>query len=86
VGSTEALAQARAISLLIPTQASVPVYEYATRLVKQAMVGKGNAEKAQVAHMVGVLLPASRAHKLPPDATYALAVALTHAHQPLDTA
>lgn len=74
------LAQARAISLLIPTQAGVPVHEYAARLVKQSLVGKGNAEKPQVAHMVGVLLPAMRALKLPPDATDALAVALTHAH------
>ncbi len=78
--SSMKLAQARAISLLIPTQAGVPVYEYAARLVKQSLVGKGNAEKPQVAHMVGVLLPATRALKLPPDATDALAVALTHAH------
>jgi len=74
------LAQARAVSLLIPTQAGVPVHEYAARLVKQSLVGKGNAEKIQVAHMVGVLLPAVRSQKLPPDATDALAVALTHAH------
>lgn len=74
------LAQARAVSLLIPTQASVPVYEYAARLVKQSLVGKGNAEKPQVAHMVGVLLPASKLQKLAADATDALAVALTHAH------
>ncbi|MCA3243980.1 MAG: crossover junction endodeoxyribonuclease RuvC [Alphaproteobacteria bacterium] len=74
------LAQARAISLLIPTQAGVPVHEYAARLVKQSLVGKGNAEKAQVAHMVGVLLPACRSQALPPDATDALAAALTHAH------
>jgi crossover junction endodeoxyribonuclease RuvC len=74
------LAQARAVSLLIPTQAGVPVYEYAARLVKQSLVGKGNAEKAQVAHMVGVLLPASKLQKLAADASDALAVALTHAH------
>jgi crossover junction endodeoxyribonuclease RuvC len=74
------LAQARAVALLIPTQAGVPVHEYAARLVKQSLVGKGNAEKPQVAHMVGVLLPASKAQKLAPDAADALAVALTHAH------
>ena len=74
------LAQARAISLLIPTQKGLVVHEYAARLVKQSLVGKGNAEKPQVAHMVGVLLPASRTQKLAPDAADALAVALTHAH------
>ena len=74
------LAQARAISLLVPTQAGLPVHEYAARLVKQSLVGKGNAEKTQVAHMVGVLLPLSKTQKLAADATDALAVALTHAH------
>jgi crossover junction endodeoxyribonuclease RuvC len=74
------LAQARAVALLIPTQQNVPVFEYAARLVKQSLVGKGNAEKPQVAHMVGVLLPASRTKKLAADASDALAVALTHAH------
>jgi crossover junction endodeoxyribonuclease RuvC len=74
------LAQARAVALLVPTQKGVPVHEYAARLVKQSLVGKGNAEKPQVAHMVGVLLPASRTQKLAADASDALAVALTHAH------
>jgi crossover junction endodeoxyribonuclease RuvC len=74
------LAQARAISLLVPTQAGLSVHEYAARLVKQSLVGNGNADKVQVAHMVGVLLPLSKTKKLPADATDALAVALTHAH------
>jgi crossover junction endodeoxyribonuclease RuvC len=78
--SSMKLAQARAISLLVPTQLGLPVYEYAARLVKQSTVGKGNAEKVQVAHMVGVLLPLSKSEKLPADASDALAVALTHAH------
>ncbi len=74
------LAQARAVALLVPTEAALPVHEYAARLVKQSLVGNGNAEKPQVAHMVGVLLPASKQQKLAPDAADALAVALTHAH------
>lgn len=72
------LGQARGVSLLIPTQHGLPVAEYAARLVKQSIVGKGNAEKAQVAHMVKVLLPQSAAKS--EDASDALAVALTHAH------
>ena len=72
------LGQARGVSLLVPTQHGLSVSEYAARLVKQSVVGKGGAEKAQVAHMVNVLLPGCG--KLPEDATDALAVALTHAH------
>lgn len=72
------LGQARGVSLLVPSQYGLPVHEYAARLVKQSVVGKGGAEKTQVAHMVGVLLPGCG--KLPADATDALAVALTHAH------
>ena len=72
------LGQARGVSLLVPTQHGLPVTEYAARLVKQSVVGKGNAEKTQVAHMVKVLLPQSAATSA--DAADALAVALTHAH------
>lgn len=72
------LGQARGVSLLVPSQHGLSVQEYAARLVKQSVVGKGSAEKAQVAHMVRILLPGCG--KLPPDATDALAVALTHAH------
>lgn len=72
------LGQARGVSLLVPTQHGLPVAEYAARLVKQSIVGKGNAEKTQVAHMVKVLLPQSSATSA--DAADALAVALTHAH------
>lgn len=72
------LGQARGVCLLLPQQHGVPVTEYAARLVKKSLVGKGNAEKTQVAHMVKVLLPTSQASS--PDAADALAVALTHAH------
>lgn len=72
------LGQARGVCLLVPTQRGLPVSEYAARLVKQSLVGKGNAEKEQVAHMVKVLLPAAVIAS--PDAADALAVALTHAH------
>lgn len=72
------LGQARGVCLLVPQQHGVPVAEYAARLVKKSLVGKGNAEKPQVAHMVRVLLPTSANQSA--DATDALAVALTHAH------
>lgn len=72
------LGQARGVCLLVPQQQGVAVAEYAARLVKKSLVGKGNAEKTQVAHMVRVLLPASANQSA--DAADALAVALTHAH------
>jgi crossover junction endodeoxyribonuclease RuvC len=54
------------------------VSEYSARQIKQSVVGTGAADKAQVQHMVRVLL------KLPgtpqEDAADALAAALCHAH------
>lgn len=72
------LGQARGIALMVPQKMGLPVHEYAARLVKKSLVGNGNAEKEQVAHMVKVLLP--RAVAASADAFDALAVALTHAH------
>ena len=57
----------------------LPVSEYAPRLIKQSLVGRGAADKAQVQHMVRLLLNLADA-KLQADAADALAVALTHAH------
>jgi crossover junction endodeoxyribonuclease RuvC len=54
------------------------VYEYAARAIKQAIVGIGHADKAQVSHMVAVLL--NHREALQVDASDALAVALCHAH------
>ena len=52
--------------------------EYSPRSVKQAIVGKGNADKAQVQHMVGILLGITE--KIQSDAADALGVALCHQH------
>ncbi len=76
--STLKLGQARACALLAPARAGLPVAEYATRLVKKAVVGTGGADKAQVAFMVRRLLPT--AGEVTADAADALAVAVTHAH------
>lgn len=76
------LGQARAAAICATFADGVEVYEYATRAVKQAVVGIGHAEKAQVEHMVGALL--NYREPLEADAADALAVALCHAHtQPL---
>ena len=76
--STLKLGQARGVCLLALARAGVPVTEYATRLVKKALVGTGGAEKAQVQAMLGVLLPGVKLAG--PDAADALAVAVAHAH------
>jgi len=72
------LGQARAIALLVPARAGLPVAEYAPNAVKKIVVGVGHAEKAQVAHMVALQLPGARFAG--PDATDALAIALCHLH------
>lgn len=76
--STLKLGHARACALLAPARLGLPVAEYATRLVKKAVVGTGGADKTQVAFMVRRLLPA--AGEVSADAADALAVAITHAH------
>ena len=72
------LGQARAISLLVPAQAGLPVAEYAPNQVKKSVVGAGHAEKPQVLHMVKILLP--QCGDPAPDEADALAVAICHAH------
>jgi len=76
--STLKLGQARGVAIMVVARAGVDVGEYAARLVKKAVVGVGNAEKAQVHAMVARLLPGAKIDG--PDAADALAVAITHAH------
>ncbi|PEQ14172.1 crossover junction endodeoxyribonuclease RuvC [Novosphingobium sp. PC22D] len=76
--STLKLGQARGVCLLALARAGLPVSEYATRLVKKAIVGTGGAEKAQVQAMLKVLLPGVRLAGA--DAADALAVAIAHVH------
>ena len=45
------------MALLAPALAGIPVAEYAAKAVKRAVVGTGEAEKAQVEAMVRRLLP-----------------------------
>lgn len=80
------LGQARGAAIVAAAVAGLPVAEYAARLVKQAVVGTGAADKQQVQHMVMALLKLTQ--KPQADAADALAVALCHAHmrsQPLST-
>ncbi|WP_295524878.1 crossover junction endodeoxyribonuclease RuvC, partial [Novosphingobium sp. Chol11] len=76
--STLKLGQARGVAMLSLARAGMPVAEYATRLIKQALVGTGKAEKEQVQAMLKVLLPGVKLAGA--DAADALAVAITHAN------
>ncbi len=77
-GSALKLGQARGAAVCAVISRGLPVSEYSPRSVKQAIVGRGGADKVQVQHMVSVLL---QLQELPvEDAADALAVALCHQH------
>jgi len=77
-GSALKLGQARGAAMCAAISLGLPVAEYSPRSIKQAIVGRGGADKVQVQHMVGVLL---QLKDLPTeDAADALAVALCHQH------
>lgn len=73
-----AVAHGRGVILLACRKAGVSIYEYTPLQVKQAVVGYGRAEKAQVMDMVRRLCGLSAPPK-PDDAADAVALALCHA-------
>ena len=73
-----AVAHGRGVILLACRKAGVKIYEYTPLQVKQAVVGYGRAEKAQVMDMVRRLCGLSAPPK-PDDAADAVALALCHA-------
>ena len=79
VRSTLKLGHARGVAMLAAVEAGVPVAEYTPAEVKRAVVGHGRAEKAQVQHMIKLLLGLP-AVPTPHDAADALAVAICHVH------
>jgi crossover junction endodeoxyribonuclease RuvC len=76
---TMKLGQVRGVAMLAAERAALETYEYSPRLVKQTVVGYGNAEKHQVQEMVRMLLSLTCAPE-PQDAADALAVAICHFH------
>jgi crossover junction endodeoxyribonuclease RuvC len=73
------LGQVRGVALLAAERAGLDIHEYSPRLVKQTVVGYGNAEKHQVQEMVRVLLSLKVVPE-PHDASDALAIAICHFH------
>ncbi len=78
VDSALKLGQARGAALCAVFASCPEVYEYSAREIKQAVVGRGGADKRQVQHMMRVLLNLPETPGA--DAADALAVALCHAH------
>ena len=74
--STLMLGQARGAVIAALVLAGLPVAEYTALQVKQAVVGKGHADKDQVGYMVQRMLRLNGAPQA--DAADALAVALAH--------
>ena len=72
------LGQARAAAICAVFDHEMTVFEYAARQIKQALVGKGSADKTQVQHMVKILLKLQGDPQI--DASDALGVALCHFH------
>jgi crossover junction endodeoxyribonuclease RuvC len=73
------LGQVRGVILLLAEQRGLEIAEYAPRLIKQTVVGYGNAEKHQVQEMVKMLLKL-KVVPAPHDAADALAIAICHFH------
>ena len=72
------LGQARGAAMVACISFDLSLSEYSARKVKQAVVGAGAADKAQVNHMVKALLKIK--DNLAEDAADALAVAICHAN------
>lgn len=71
------LGQARGAAIVAMANEGLTVAEYAARVIKKSVVGYGAADKAQVQHMVKLLL--NLATTPTTDAADALAVAICHA-------
>jgi len=77
-GSALKLGQARGAAICAAVAMDLPVYEYAPKAIKQAVVGKGGAAKAQVQYMIALLLNIQG--KIQEDAADALAAAVCHSN------
>jgi crossover junction endodeoxyribonuclease RuvC len=71
------LGQARGAAICGTADAKADIYEYATRQIKQAVVGSGSAEKSQVQMMMRSILKLDG--PVSADAADALAAAVCHA-------
>lgn len=78
VDSALKLGQARGTAVAAVAINNLPVFEYSPSAIKKAIVGRGNAGKTQVQHMVKAILNLNKTPQS--DAADALAIALCHGH------
>ena len=71
------LGQARGVAMVACANYDLPLFEYSANEIKQAIVGRGHADKQQIQHMVNALLSSDEKQA---DAADALAAAVCHAH------
>jgi crossover junction endodeoxyribonuclease RuvC len=74
------VAQARGVVILALGEKDVPVGFYSPQHIKQAVIGRGRAEKTQVQRLVGVVLGMEEVPG-PDHAADALAIAICHANR-----
>ncbi len=74
------LGMAKGVAMVVCAKYDIPIFEYAPKKAKLAVVGTGSASKHQVQKMMQMLLKLSKP-PTPEDAADALALALCHAHQ-----
>ncbi len=79
VQSAMKLGMARGVVLLAAAKRNIPIYEYAPKKAKLAVVGNGSASKEQVQKMIQLLLKLPVLPE-PEDAADALALAVCHAN------
>jgi crossover junction endodeoxyribonuclease RuvC len=70
------LGAVRGAVIVAMAERGLPIFDYAPRRVKQAIVGKGAAAKQQVGFMIRAMLGLTE--NPPPDAADAMAIGLTH--------
>ena len=73
------LGHARGVILLALAKKKLTCFEYAPNQIKKSIVGRGHADKDQIATMVTMLL--SKKIEGTSDVSDALAIAITHAYQ-----
>ena len=71
------LGQARGVAIVACAKHDLPIFEYSANEIKQAIVGRGHADKQQIQHMVNALLSSEEKQA---DAADALAAAICHGH------
>lgn len=77
--STMKIGAARSVALLPASRAAIPITEYTPKRVKKAIVGTGNATKAQMQLMIQKILNIKE-KIVPEDAADALGIAVCHLH------